>query len=76
MIDELWMRTIIIGSDSSASPRGSRAGKCYVIDGDAPVLTYLGGGPLPVSDAQHMGCVEDIYARESICRGCNWLDDC
>ncbi len=73
MIDELWVRTITIGSDSSASPRGSRAGTCYVLNGDTG--GYL-GGPLPVSDAQHMGCVEDIYARESICRGCDWLDDC
>ncbi len=73
MIDEVFWRTVTIGSDSSASPRTARVSSCYVLNADNG--QYL-AGPRAVSDAQHNGCVEEIYARESICRGCDWLENC
>jgi hypothetical protein len=73
-IDELYIRTITISSDSSISPRNSGStsyvSSCSVrTDGGA----YL-AGPVPVSDSDHDNCVADIIAREPICRGGNWLD--
>ena len=73
-IDELVVRYVTISSDSSLSPRNSASANfvstCSVrTDGDA----FL-AGPLPVSDEDHAACVDDIIAREPICRGGNWLD--
>ena len=73
-IDELMVRYIIISSDSSLSPRNSGSSN-YV--SSCSVRTDYGAflaGPEPVSDEDHAACVEDIIAREPICRGGNWLD--
>ena len=73
-IDELVVRYVTISSDSSLSPRNGASAdfvsSCSVrTDGDA----FL-AGPFPVSDADHAACVDDIIAREPICRGGGWLD--
>jgi hypothetical protein len=68
-IDGSQIFTVLIASNSSTSSLTDRRNTCYVrTDGDALVA-----GPLPVSDAEHAACVEDIRQREVICRGCNWL---
>ena len=71
LIDTLHGRNVTIASDSSTSPRSAFASSCYVLN----YGEYLGGGPLPVSDEDHLACVVDIKAREGICRGCGWLDE-
>lgn len=77
-INELVIKTISIGSDSSTSPRSTLAGTCHVRTGDYWPLSETNGvfleTPIPVSDEDHMACVADIIAREAICRGGNWLD--
>ena len=75
-IDEIYVYTRAIGSDSSSSPRTSLRNTCQVrrgnywpIEQSATVEVQF-----PISDADHQACVAAISAQEAICRGGNWMD--
>jgi hypothetical protein len=75
-IDELYIQTRAIGSDSSTSPRASLRNTCQVRRGDYWPIEQSAAVDVqfPISDADHQACVADIIALEAICRGGNWLD--
>jgi len=72
LIDEPQVITVTIGSHSSLSPIPSLKSSCFILTDGGKYLA----GPLAITDADHMACVNDILLRESICRGCNWTVNC
>jgi hypothetical protein len=75
-IDEIYVYTRAIGSDSSTSPRASLRNTCQVRHGNYWPIEPSAAVDVqrPVSDADHQACVAEIMALEAICRGGNWLD--
>jgi hypothetical protein len=75
-IDELYMHTRAIGSDSSSSSRSNLRNTCQVRRGNYWPIEQSASvdAQFPVSDADHQACVAEIIALEAICRGGNWLD--
>jgi hypothetical protein len=75
-IDELYVHTRAIGSDSSTSPRTSMRNTCQVRRGNYWPIEQSAAVDVqrPVSNADHQACVADIIALEAICRGGAWMD--
>jgi len=75
-IDEYYVHTRAIRSDSSSSSRTSLRNTCQVRRGDYwPIEeSAVVDVQYPVSDADHQACVAEIIALEAICRGGGWLD--
>ena len=75
-IDESYIYTRAIGSDSSSSPRASLRNTCHVRSGNYWPIEQSANVDVqfPVSDADHQACVAEITALEAICRGGGWLD--
>ncbi|MBW2731835.1 MAG: hypothetical protein JRH20_05535 [Deltaproteobacteria bacterium] len=70
-IDNTSAVWVMIASNSSTSPKIADRNMCTV----RTTHDALVAGPIPVSDEDHMACVNDIKEREVICQGCNWLQD-
>ena len=75
-IDEIYVYTRAIGSDSSTSPRTSLRNTCQVRRGNYWPIEQSAAVDVQfaISDADHQACVAAINAQEAICRGGNWLD--
>ena len=75
-IDESYIYTRAIGSDSSSSPRTSLRNTCHVRTGDYWPIEQSAAVDVQfaVSDADHQACVAEVIALEAICRGGGWLD--
>jgi hypothetical protein len=75
-IDESYIYTRAIGSDSSSSPRTSLRNTCHVRTGNYWPIEQSAAVDVQfaVSDADHQACVAEVIALEAICRGGGWLD--